>query len=366
MMNFIDLKKQYELYSNEINDSISRVIKSGNFILGDEVSKLEDELSLFCDAKYCIGVANGTDAIQLSLMALNLKEEDEVVVPSHTWISTATAAAVLGLNVRFVDINLDTFNICIKDLEKKITPKTKAIIAVSLYGQCADFNAINEIARKNNIVVIEDAAQSFGAKYHHKYSCNLSDIATTSFFPTKPLGCYGDGGAVFTNNEEIADRIRMIARHGQKNRHHHEILGINSRLDAIQAAILRVKLKYFSDEIKLRQQVASIYNKLIVDRLKNITPPKIAENNQSVFAQYVIKVSDREHIINELKQDGIPTQIYYPKPVHQQPIFSKHKEVDLPNTLSIKDVGLALPFYPHMSISDQTRVVDALAKAIIE
>ena len=365
-MNFIDLKKQYDLYSDDINRSISRVIKSGNFILGDEVKKLEDELSSFCDAKYCIGVANGTDAIQLSLMALNLKEEDEVIVPSHTWISTATAAAVLGLNIRFVDINLETFNICTKDLEKKITPKTKVIIAVSLYGQCADFDSINEIARKKNIVVIEDAAQSFGAKYHEKFSCNLSDIATTSFFPTKPLGCYGDGGAVFTNNDEIAEKVRMISRHGQKTRHHHEILGINSRLDAIQAAILRVKLKYFPDEIKLRQKVASTYNQLILDRLDNISPPMVYENNESVYAQYVIKVPRREHIINELKKEGIPTQIYYPKPIHEQPIFNQHKSVDLPNTLNVKDVGLALPFYPYISIEEQSRVIDALAKAIIE
>ena len=260
MIEFIDLKNQQARIKDKIDAGIQRVLSHGQYILGPEVTELEDRLADFVGAKYCISCANGTDALQIVQMALGVGPGDEVITPGFTYVATAETVALLGAKPVYVDIDPRTYNLDPQLLEAAITPRTKAIIPVSLYGQCADFDAINAIASKYGIPVIEDAAQSFGASYKGKRSCNLSTVACTSFFPSKPLGCYGDGGAIFTNDDELATAIRQIARHGQDRRYHHIRVGVNSRLDTLQAAILLPKLEIFEEEIALRQKVAAEYD----------------------------------------------------------------------------------------------------------
>ncbi|MCB1988795.1 MAG: DegT/DnrJ/EryC1/StrS family aminotransferase, partial [Burkholderiaceae bacterium] len=258
-MNFIDLKSQYQRLKADIDAGIQRVLDHGQFILGPEVTELEEKLATYTGARHCITVANGTDALQIAQMALGIGPGDEVITPGFNYIATAETAALLGARPVYVDIDPRTYNLDPELLEAAITPATRAIIPVSLYGQCANFDAINAIAARHGIPVIEDAAQSFGAIYKGRKSCNLTRIACTSFFPSKPLGCYGDGGALFTNDDELAKVMRQIARHGQDRRYHHVRVGVNSRLDTLQAAILLVKLVLFDDEMALRQQVAARY-----------------------------------------------------------------------------------------------------------
>ena len=255
MIEFIDLKAQQSRIKAEIDAGIQRVLAHGQYILGPEVAELEEKLATYVGAKYCITCANGTDALQIVQMAFGIGPGDEVITPGFTYIATAETVAVLGATPVYVDVNPKTYNLDVEKLEAAITPRTKAIIPVSLYGQCADFDAINAIAAKYNLPVIEDAAQSFGATYKGRKSCNLSTVACTSFFPSKPLGCYGDGGAIFTNDEELAKVIRQIARHGQDRRYHHIRVGVNSRLDTIQAAILLPKLAILDDEMQARQRL---------------------------------------------------------------------------------------------------------------
>src|SRR5690554_2799261 len=262
-MQFIDLAAQQARIKQKIDANIQKVLAHGQYILGPEVTELEEKLAAFTGAKYCISVANGTDALQIAQMAFGIGPGDEVITPGFTYIATAETVALLGAKPVYVDVCPKTYNLDPAKLEAAITPKTKAIIPVSLYGQCADFDAINAIAEKYGIPVIEDAAQSFGASYKGKMSCNLSTVATTSFFPSKPLGCYGDGGAIFTNDDELALVMRQIARHGQDRRYHHIRVGVNSRLDTLQAAILLPKLEIFAEEITLRQQVAQRYSQLL-------------------------------------------------------------------------------------------------------
>tara|TARA_B100001059_G_scaffold90944_1_gene89713 strand:- start:2105 stop:3199 length:1095 start_codon:yes stop_codon:yes gene_type:complete len=358
-MNFIDLVEQYNFYKDDIDKKIKNVLQSGQYIQGQEVKNLEEKLKNYCEAEHCITVANGTDAIQISLMALNLKPGDEIICPSHTWISTASAAAILGLKVRFVDVELDTFNLCVADLNNKITDKTKAIIAVSIYGQCPNLNQINSIASDNGIIVIEDAAQSFGSTYLGQKSCNITNIATTSFFPTKPLGCYGDGGAIFTSDSDLAERINMISKNGQKIRHKHEIIGMNSRLDSLQAAVLGIKLTNFDNEISLRRQAAKFYDDALEGCSKYIKTPFIDKANKSVYAQYVIKTEKRDELKSILQQKGIPSVVYYPIPVHMQPMFKDSYEC-LPKTEKLMNEMLALPFSSFIKRSDQEIVVNAI------
>ena len=358
-MNFIDLVEQYNFYKDDIDKKIKNVLQSGQYIQGQEVKNLEEKLKNYCEAEHCITVANGTDAIQISLMALNLKPGDEIICPSHTWISTASAAAILGLKVRFVDVELDTFNLCVADLNNKITDKTKAIIAVSIYGQCPNLNQINSIASDNDIIVIEDAAQSFGSTYLGQKSCNITNIATTSFFPTKPLGCYGDGGAIFTSDSDLAERINMISKNGQKIRHKHEIIGMNSRLDSLQAAVLGIKLTNFDNEISLRRQAAKFYDDALEGCSKYIKTPFIDKANKSVYAQYVIKTEKRDELKSILQQKGIPSVVYYPIPVHMQPMFKDSYEC-LPKTEKLMNEMLALPFSSFIKRSDQEIVVNAI------
>lgn len=356
-MQFIDLAAQQARIKDQIDANIQKVLAHGKYILGPEVAELEEKLANYTGAKYCISCANGTDALQIALMALGVGPGDEVITPGFTYIATAETSAVLGAKPVYVDIDERTYNLDPALLEAAITPKTKAIIAVSLYGQCADYDAINEIAAKYGIPVIEDAAQSFGATYKDRKSGNLTTIACTSFFPSKPLGCYGDGGAIFTNDEELARVIRQVARHGQDRRYHHIRVGVNSRLDTLQAAILLPKLAILDDEIALRQQVAANYNQLLNE--KGIeTTPFIEEHNTSVYAQYTIRVKNREQVIEELQAKGIPTAVHYPIPLNKQPAVATNDS--LPVGDRVAQEVLSLPMHPYFKIKDIIVIVEKL------
>ena len=360
-MQFINLSSQQQRIKAEIDANIQKVLAHGQYILGAEVGELEQKLTEFCGAKYCITCANGTDALQIALMALGVGQGDEVITPAFTYIATAEAAALLGAKPVFVDIDEQTYNINPNLIEAAITPKTKAIMAVSLYGQCADFDTINAIADKYGLPVIEDAAQSFGASYKSKFSGNLSTIATTSFFPTKPLGCYGDGGAIFTNNDELAIKIRQIARHGQDRRYHHIRIGMNSRLDTIQAAILLPKLAILSDEINRRQIVAERYNTLL--KHEKIITPLIEKHNISAYAQYTIRVQNRDKIQAALKEAGIPTAVHYPLPLNRQPAVADNNAI-VPISEKVANEVMSLPFDPYLDEETQETICKAIIQAV--
>jgi UDP-2-acetamido-2-deoxy-ribo-hexuluronate aminotransferase len=366
-MEFIDLKSQYQRLKTEIDAGIQRVLDHGQYILGPEVAELEEKLANYTGSKHCITVANGTDALQIAQMSLGIGPGEEVITPGFTYIATAETVALLGAKPVYVDIDPKSYNLNPALLEAAITPKTKAIIPVSLYGQCADFDAINAIAIKHGIPVIEDAAQSFGATYKGRKSCNLSTIACTSFFPTKPLGCYGDGGAIFTNDDELAKVMRQIARHGQERRYHHIRVGVNSRLDTIQAAVLLTKLGVLDEEISARQVVANRYSELflhVVDDKgqKLIKTPYIEGHNISAWAQYTIEVSERENLQEKLKQSGIPTAVHYPIPLNKQPAVADN-EAYLPVGDVVAKRVMSLPMHPYMNdVSIQT-IIQTILKS---
>lgn len=357
-MQFIDLAAQQARIKEKIDAGIQTVLSHGKYILGPEVSELEEKLAAFTGAKYCITCANGTDALQIAQMAFGIGPGDEVITPGFTYIATAETVAVLGATPIYVDINPKTYNLDVEQLEAAITPKTKAIIPVSLYGQCADFDAINAIAAKYNLPVIEDAAQSFGATYKDKKSCNLSTVATTSFFPSKPLGCYGDGGAIFTNDDELAVILRQIAHHGQDRRYHHIRVGVNSRLDTLQAAILLPKLEIFAEEVALRQQVAEKYNTLLSEA-GITTMPFIESYNESVWAQYTIQVNNRNEVQAKLEKQGIPTAVHYPIPLNKQPAVADTNAI-LPIGDTIAERVMSLPMHPYLTINQQYSIINAL------
>ncbi|MNF47587.1 UDP-2-acetamido-2-deoxy-3-oxo-D-glucuronate aminotransferase [compost metagenome] len=360
MIEFIDLKTQQARIKDKIDAGIQRVLAHGQYILGPEVSELEERLANFVGAKYCITCANGTDALQIAQMALGIGPGDEVITPGFTYIATAETVALLGATPVYVDIDPHTYNLDPNLLEAAITPRTKAIIPVSLYGQCADFDLINAIAKKHKIPVIEDAAQSFGATYKGIKSCNLTDIACTSFFPSKPLGCYGDGGAIFTNDDELAIALRQIARHGQDRRYHHVRIGVNSRLDTLQAAILLPKLEIFEDEIELRQKVAQHFNNLLTHKNNStIKTPYIEKFNTSVYAQYTILSDNRDSIQKSLHSAGIPTAIHYPIPLNKQPAVAD-RSVNLPIGDRTANTVLSLPMHPYMTNEAQNKIIAAL------
>lgn len=357
-MEFIDLKAQQNLIKDRIDAGIQRVLAHGKYILGPEVDELEERLAAYAGVKHCITVANGTDALQIAQMALGIGPGDEVIVPGFSYIATAETPVLLGAKPVYVDIDPRTYNISPAAIEAAITPSTKAIIPVSLYGQCADFDAINAIAGKHNIAVIEDGAQSFGADYKGSKSCGLSTIGCTSFFPSKPLGCYGDGGAVFTDDEELAKVIRQIARHGQDRRYHHIRVGVNSRLDTIQAAVLLPKLELLPREIVMRNQVASRYNELL-DELGQVTVPFCEPANTSAWAQYTIRVTQRDRVQESLSAAGIPTAIHYPIPLNRQPAVG-----DAGATLPVGDLAarqvISLPMHPYLSPQELEKIANAL------
>ncbi|MGN7905885.1 DegT/DnrJ/EryC1/StrS family aminotransferase [Pseudomonas sp. 22373] len=358
MIEFIDLKSQQARIKGKIDAGIQRVLDHGQYILGPEVAELEQRLAEFVGAKYCITCANGTDALQIAQMALNIGPGDEVITPGFTYIATAETVALLGAKPVYVDVDPRTYNLDPALLEAAITPRTKAIIPVSLYGQCADFDAINAIAAKYGIPVIEDAAQSFGASYKGKRSCNLSTISCTSFFPSKPLGCYGDGGAIFTNDDQLATVLRQIARHGQDRRYHHIRVGVNSRLDTLQAAILLPKLEIFEEEIALRQQVADNYDRLLAEAGIETTP-YIEPHNSCAYAQYTVRVQDRDALQARLKEAGVPTAVHYPIPLNKQPAVAD-ATAQLPVGDEIAGQVMSLPMHPYLTLADQEAIVAAL------
>ncbi|MBV7309559.1 DegT/DnrJ/EryC1/StrS family aminotransferase [Acinetobacter sp. CWB-G5] len=358
MIEFIDLKAQQARLKDKIEAGIQNVLTHGQYILGPEVKELEEKLAAYVGAKYCITCANGTDALQIAQMAFGIGPGDEVITPGFTYIATAETVAILGATPVYVDVNPNTYNLDVEQLEATITPRTKAIIPVSLYGQCADFDAINAIAAKYNIPVIEDAAQSFGATYKGRKSCNLTTVACTSFFPSKPLGCYGDGGAIFTNDDELAKVIRQIARHGQDRRYHHIRVGMNSRLDTLQAAILLPKLEILDEEMQARQHVAETYTKLFNDAGVNTTPC-IEAHNQSAWAQYTIQVESRDNVQAKLKEQGIPTAVHYPIPLNKQPAVA-NANVSLPVGDAIAERVMSLPMHPYLTAEAQEKIVAAL------
>lgn len=359
-MQFIDLAMQQVLIRGDINSAIQRVLDHGQYILGPEVEELEERLADFVGVKYCVTCANGTDALQIAQMALGIKQGDEVITPAFTYVATAETVALLGAKPVYVDVDPRTYTLDPGLLEAAITPQTKAIIPVSLYGQCPDFDAINKIAESYQIPVIEDAAQSFGAKYKGRRSCNLSTIACTSFFPSKPLGCYGDGGAIFTNDQDLAMSVRQIARHGQASRYYHVRIGVNSRLDTIQAAILLAKLKLFDKELMMRREVAETYNALLGGESINLVP-YVEAFNESVYAQYTVRVNDRDDCARKLLAKGVPTAVHYPLPLNRQPAFKDDKPLPIGDLVSQQ--VLSLPMHPYLKRSEIERVVSSLRES---
>jgi len=360
-INFIDLKAQYNRYKTEIDKEVLDVMASTQFIGGEQLNKLETSLAEYTNSKYAIGCSSGTDALLLSLMALDIKPNDEVITTPFTFIATAEVIAFLGAKAVFVDIDEKTYNIDVSKIEAKITDKTKAILPVSLYGQCADMDEINKIAKAHgNIPVIEDACQSFGATYKDKKSCNLSTIGCTSFFPSKPLGAYGDGGAIFTNDEKLASKIKMLLNHGQNERYKHKYIGINGRLDAIQAAVLNVKLKYFDTEVKQREEIAQRYTQLL--KGLDIVTPYIESYNTSVYAQYSIRVQNRENFVSKLNKNDIPTAIHYPLALHLQEAFSYlgYKQGDFPVSEKVSKEIVSLPMSPYLTKEQQDFIINTI------
>jgi UDP-2-acetamido-2-deoxy-ribo-hexuluronate aminotransferase len=361
-MQFVDLKRQYEEYKSEIDEAMQAVIDGTRFINGEEVKLLEAELSEFSGAKHSIGCASGTDALLVPLMAKGVKPGDEIIVPAFTYIATATMVAHWGAKPVFVDVDPVSFNIDPGKIEEKITERTRGIFAVSLYGQPADFQAINAVAEKHGLWVLEDGAQSFGARMGNKRSCDLSHLATTSFFPAKPLGCYGDGGAIFTDDDVTAALMRQLINHGQVKRYYHKHVGINGRLDTIQAAVLRVKLRHFQREIELRQAAASYYSEQLKDMVQT---PQIADDRDSTWAQYTIRVPNRDQVRQKLQEQGVPTSVHYPMPLNRQEAFAylgddTHYEV----AETLASEVLSLPMHAFISREDQNTVIQALGRGL--
>ena len=363
-MNFIDLKTQYQALRDPMNQRIQNVLDHGQYIMGPEVKELEAALCAYTGAKHCIAVASGTEALLMSLMALDIKPGDEVITTSFTFIATAEVIVLLGAVPIFVDVREDTCNIDVSKIEAAITERTKAIMPVSLYGQCPDMDEINQIAEKHGIAVIEDAAQSFGATYKGRKSCNVSTIGCTSFFPSKPLGCYGDGGAIFTNDDNLAQALREIRVHGQSARYYHTRIGVGGRMDTLQCAVVLGKLERFSWEVEQRIKIGARY-KALLDELPGVHTVHVPSDRTSVWAQFTIRVSNRPSIIEHLKNAGVPTAIHYPRPIHQQPAY-EHFAVPgaTPVSEKLADEVLSLPMHPDLNHETQDKIVEALTAAL--
>lgn len=371
----VDLKGQYARLRNELDPAINSVLQSGKFINGPDVESFAEELAAWIGAKHVIPCANGTDALQLAIMALRLPAGAEVIVPSFTYVATVEVISLLGFTPVFVDVNPHTFTIDLHDLRRSITPKTKLIIPVHLFGQCADMQEISEIAKRHDLKIIEDTAQAIGANYifsdkRHAKAGTIGDIGTTSFFPSKNLGCYGDGGALFTNNDELAEQIKMMANHGQKRKYYHDIIGCNSRLDSIQAAILRVKLQHLDEFTEKRKSVAKYYRDKLKD-IRGISLPNCSRNSTHVYNQFTLKIdlSNRLGINNlrdrlqlELKNKGIPTMIYYPVPLHLQKAYrtDNYPVGSLPMSERLCESVLSLPIHTEMNIIELKFITDSV------
>jgi UDP-2-acetamido-2-deoxy-ribo-hexuluronate aminotransferase len=363
---FVDLKTQYSRLKHKIDSRLKKVLEHGRYILGPEVQELECELADYTKAKNCITVASGTEALLISLMALGIKQGDEVITTPFSFVSTAEVIVTLGATPVFVDIQSDTCNIEPAAIEAAITDKTKAIIPVSLYGQPADMDEINAIAAKHGgIPVIEDAAQSFGSIYKGRHSCNLSNIGCTSFFPSKPLGCYGDGGAIFTDDDDLADIMREIRVHGQSQRYHHSRVGVGGRMDTLQCAVLLAKLDEFDWEIQQRIEVGDVYRELLkaIPSVKTIVVPP---DRTCVWGQFTIQIDNRETVIERLQGAGIPTAVHYPKPLHQQPAYMPKCRISGGLSMANETAKrvVSLPMHPYLDITTQQKVAREIAQAV--
>jgi UDP-2-acetamido-2-deoxy-ribo-hexuluronate aminotransferase len=371
-MQFIDLKAQQARIEDDVNARIRAVLEHGRYILGPEVAELEERLADYVGVRHCIGVSSGTDALLVALMALDIGPGDEVITTPFTFVATAEVIALLGAVPKFVDIDPVTYNIDPARIEAVIGPRTRAIMPVALYGQCADMDAINAIAERHGLPVIEDAAQSFGATFKGRRSCGLSTIGCTSFFPSKPLGGYGDGGACFTDDDRLATLMRQTMNHGQDKRYSHPRLGINGRLDSLQAAVLLAKLDIFADEVTRRGAIGARYTELLQARgardpaaaRDGLLTPHVAAHNTSVFAQYTVQVDDRDAVVARLGAADIPTAVHYPIPLNRQGAYARYCCPDCtPAADRAAARVLSLPMHPYLAAADAERVADVLAAA---
>lgn len=364
MIPYLDLSPSYKKIQKVVEPEILNILSSGQYILGKHVETCEADLAQFVGSKHALAVSNGTIALMMALQAIDIRPGDEVIVPSFSFFATAEVVSTLGATPVFIDIERDSYNIDISQIEKAITKKTKAIMPVSLYGQMPDFDTINKIAEKHGLFVIEDAAQSFGALYKGKRSCSVTHIGCTSFFPAKPLGAAGDGGAVFTSNTELHKKLDSIRVHGQTKRYYHEYIGVNGRLDPIQCLVIKEKLKFYNDDIKERQSIAKRYNEAFKN-LSNVVIPEVHCNCEceSVYAQYTLAVSQREVFIEKLQKSGVPTSIHYPMGMHEQPVY-KSMNVKLPVTEELSRKVVSLPLYPGMPEKDIQTVIQAVQQAL--
>lgn len=363
---FIDLKAQYADLKQAIDQRIQRVLDHGQYIMGPEVRELEERLEAFTSARHCITVSSGTEALLIALMALGVGPGDEVITTPFTFVSTAEVIALVGATPVFVDVEPDTCNMDADRLESAITSRTRAIIPVSLYGQVADMDDINEIAsRHGGIAVIEDAAQSFGATYRNRSTCNLSTIGCTSFFPSKPLGCYGDGGAIFTNDDALARAMREIRVHGQERRYYHTRVGVGGRMDTLQCAVVLAKLDNFSHEIEQRILAGRRYADML-SPLAAVTQLAVRPDRTCVWGQYTVQVENRESVLEKLKASGIPTAVHYPVPLHRQPAYAASCRIagDLSHAESVARRVFSLPMHPYIEAATQRTIVNALAEAV--
>lgn len=356
-MQFIDLKAQYQRYQTEIDARMRAVLEHGQYIMGPEIAELERALAGYVGVKHCLTVASGTDSLEIALRALDIGTGDEVITVPFTWISTAEVISLVGAKPVFVDIEVATYNINIDLIEAAITERTKAIMPVSLFGQMPDYDRINVIAARHGISVIEDGAQSFGATQRGQRSCGVTLIGSTSFFPAKPLGCYGDGGALFCNDDALTGKMRAIRTHGGVNRHHHPYLGMNGRFDTLQAAVLLAKLPHFEWEVAERARIGNRYSELLADcAVVPVTQP----GNTHVYAQYSIQVPDRDSLGAKLTATGIPTAVYYPKCLHEQPVFAPlgYGPGSFPESERVARSVISLPMHPFLAEADQDCVVE--------
>jgi len=360
-MEFIDLKEQYRRYKGEIDERIHRVLDHGHFIMGPEIAELEEALSTYVGVKHCITVASGTDSLEIALRALDIGSGHEVITVPFTWISTAEVIGLVGAKPVFVDIDPTTFNMNVDLIEAAITPRTKALLSVSLFGQMPDYDRINTIAAQYGLPVIEDAAQSFGATQREHRSCGVTTIGSTSFFPAKPFGCFGDGGALFVNDDALAEKMKAIRTHGGLKRHQHPFLGMNGRFDTLQAAVLLAKLPHFEWEVQERARIGSRYSASLGS---GCIVPEVVSGNTHVYAQYTIRVPNRDKVADQLKAASIPSAVYYPKCLHEQPVFASlgYKLGDFPESEKASREVISLPMHPFLSEADQDCVISALAK----
>lgn len=365
MIPLVDLRAQYHSIKDEIDEAVSQVIESGQFILGPNVKALEKEIAAYCGTDHAVGVGSGTEALHLSLLALGIGEGDEVITTPFTFVATAEAISQTGARPVFVDIDPSTYNIDASQIAEKIIPRTKAILPVHLYGQPADMEEIMAIARKNDLLVVEDCAQAIGAEYRGRKVGSLGDAGCLSFFPSKNLGGYGDGGMVVTDNAETAEKLRMLRTHGSLRKYYHSLLGFNSRLDEIQAAVLRVKLKYVDQWNGARQGKAEIYNRLIAEL--PLARPAVSPERTHVYNQYTIRVAERDLLQESLGRNGISTAIYYPLPLHLQMVYENlgYSVGSLPGSERGSREVLSLPMYPELEDSQVEHIVDVIGSVLL-